>query len=132
MNSTYLAATERCDQTCRAPAVGPAGQAWRHRSQRERASRSRRRRYVMVVCMSAWTSHSETFRRSPVAWSMVSANVCLSTCGETRLRGSDAGIRAFTFLARAAEGVASVAIDVQELALRLKGIEVDELRTKPR
>jgi len=38
----------------------------------------------------------------------------------------------FTFPARIAEGVASVAIDVHELAVLLEGIEVDELKTKPR
>ena len=38
----------------------------------------------------------------------------------------------FTFPARVAEGVASVAIDVHELAVLLEGIEVDELKTKPR
>jgi len=38
----------------------------------------------------------------------------------------------FTFPTRVAEGVASVAIDVHELAVLLEGIEVDELKTKPR
>jgi transposase len=38
----------------------------------------------------------------------------------------------FTFPARVAEGVASVAIDVHELAVLLEGIEVEELKTKPR
>jgi transposase len=38
----------------------------------------------------------------------------------------------FTFPARVTEGVASVAIDVHELAVLLEGIEVDELKTKPR
>jgi transposase len=38
----------------------------------------------------------------------------------------------FTFPARVAEGVSSVAIDVHELAVLLEGIEVDELKTKPR
>jgi transposase len=38
----------------------------------------------------------------------------------------------FTFPSRVAEGVASVAIDVHELAVLLEGIEVDELKTKPR
>jgi len=37
-----------------------------------------------------------------------------------------------TFPARVAEGAASVAIDVHELAVLLEGIEVDELKTKPR
>ena len=38
----------------------------------------------------------------------------------------------FTFPSRVVEGVASVAIDVHELAVLLEGIEVDELKTKPR
>jgi transposase len=38
----------------------------------------------------------------------------------------------FTFPARVAEGVSSVSIDVHELAVLLEGIEVDELKTKPR
>jgi hypothetical protein len=37
-----------------------------------------------------------------------------------------------TFPARVIDGVASVAIDVHELAVLLEGIEVDELKTKPR
>jgi hypothetical protein len=35
--------------------------------------------------MCAWPSHSETFRRSLVAWRTVNAQVCLRTCGDTRL-----------------------------------------------
>jgi hypothetical protein len=38
----------------------------------------------------------------------------------------------FTFPTRVVEGVASVVIDVHELAVLLEGIEVDELKTKPR
>jgi transposase len=38
----------------------------------------------------------------------------------------------FTFPARVVEGVTSVVIDVHELAVLLEGIEVDELKTKPR
>src|SRR5215471_5405504 len=40
--------------------------------------------YISVVCMWACPSQSETFRRSLVACSTVSAQVCLSTCGDTR------------------------------------------------
>src|SRR5580698_6767071 len=35
--------------------------------------------------MLEWPSQRETFRRSLVACKMVSAQVCLRTCGETRL-----------------------------------------------
>jgi len=38
----------------------------------------------------------------------------------------------FSFPAKITEGVASVAIDVHELAILLEGIEVDEIKTKPR
>ena len=38
----------------------------------------------------------------------------------------------FTFPARVVDGVASVMIDVHELAVLLEGIVVDELKTKPR
>lgn len=38
----------------------------------------------------------------------------------------------FTFPAQIADGVASIAIDVHELAVLLEKIEVDELKTKPR
>jgi hypothetical protein len=37
--------------------------------------------YTSVVCMCACPSHSETFRKSLVAWSTVSAHVCLNRCG---------------------------------------------------
>src|SRR6266700_5684122 len=39
--------------------------------------------------MCAWPSHSETFRRSLVAWRRVNAQVCLITCGDTRFVASD-------------------------------------------
>lgn len=38
----------------------------------------------------------------------------------------------FTFPTQLVEGVASVALDAHELAALLEGIDVDELRTKPR
>lgn len=38
----------------------------------------------------------------------------------------------FTFPAQIASGAASVAIDVHELAILLEGIELDEIKTKPR
>ena len=38
----------------------------------------------------------------------------------------------FTFPAKVTEGVMSIAIDVHELAMLLEGIEVDEIKTKPR
>jgi transposase len=38
----------------------------------------------------------------------------------------------FTFPARVTEGVASISIDVHELAILLEGIEMDEIKTKPR
>jgi transposase len=38
----------------------------------------------------------------------------------------------FTFPARVVEGVASVAIDVHELAMLLEGIDVSRVKTKPR
>src|SRR5439155_20215207 len=40
--------------------------------------------YISVVCMCAWPSHNDTFRRSLVAWRTVRAQVCLRTCGDTR------------------------------------------------
>ena len=40
--------------------------------------------YISVVCMFACPSHRATFRRSFVACKTVSAQVCRSTCGETR------------------------------------------------
>jgi DNA replication protein DnaC len=40
--------------------------------------------YISVVCMCACPSHSDTLRRSLVAWSTVRAQVCLRTCGDTR------------------------------------------------
>jgi transposase len=38
----------------------------------------------------------------------------------------------FTFPSKITEGMASVAIDVHELAILLEGIEADEIKTKPR
>ena len=40
--------------------------------------------YISVVCMFACPSHRATFRRFFVACKAVSAQVCRSTCGETR------------------------------------------------
>ena len=40
--------------------------------------------YISVVCMFACPSQRETFRKSLVACRTVSAQVCRSTCGETR------------------------------------------------
>src|SRR5260370_26186396 len=45
--------------------------------------------YISVVCMLAWPSHRETLRKSLVACKTVSAQVCLSTCGDTRLLKMD-------------------------------------------
>src|SRR5580658_1432985 len=39
--------------------------------------------------MRAWPSQSETFRRSLVACKRVKAQVCLNTCGDTRLIASE-------------------------------------------
>jgi hypothetical protein len=41
--------------------------------------------YISVVSMLAWPSHRETFRKSFVACKTVSAQVCLSTCGDPTL-----------------------------------------------
>jgi IstB-like ATP binding protein len=38
--------------------------------------------YISVICMLAWPSHRETFRKSFVACKTVSAQVCLRTCGD--------------------------------------------------
>ena len=58
--------------------------------------------YISVVCMCAWPSHRETFRRSLVACSTVSAQVCLSTCGDTRFveREGHAFVAVLTCLSR--------------------------------
>src|SRR6266568_4240230 len=45
--------------------------------------------YISVVCMCAWPSHRATFLRSLVACRTVRAQVCLSTCGDTRFVTSD-------------------------------------------
>src|ERR1035437_3519196 len=45
--------------------------------------------YISVVCILACPSQRETFRRSLVAWRIVSAQVCLSTCGLTRFAAKD-------------------------------------------
>ena len=39
--------------------------------------------YIPVVCVCAWPSQSETFRRSLVACRTVNAQLCLKTCGCT-------------------------------------------------
>lgn len=58
--------------------------------------------YISVVCMCAWPSHSDTFRRSLVACSTVRAHVCLSTCGDTRFvdREGHAFTAVWTYLSR--------------------------------
>ena len=50
--------------------------------------------YISVVCMCACPSHSETFRKSLVAWSTVRAHVCLNRCGNMRFVASE-GHRCF-------------------------------------
>ena len=45
--------------------------------------------YISVVCMFACPSQRATFRRSLVACRSVSAQVCRSTCGETRFVDSE-------------------------------------------
>ncbi len=45
--------------------------------------------YISVVCMCACPSHSETFRKSLVAWSTVRAHVCLNRWGNTRFVASE-------------------------------------------
>src|SRR5689334_12838159 len=44
---------------------------------------------MSVVWLLAWPSQSETLRRSRVAWSVLSAHECRSTCGETCFSRSD-------------------------------------------
>jgi hypothetical protein len=44
--------------------------------------------YISVVCMQAWLSHSETFRKSLVACKTVSAQACLSPYGDPSLADS--------------------------------------------
>ena len=47
------------------------------------------RKYISVVCIFAWPSHRETFRRSFVACRIANAQVCLRTCGCTRFVASE-------------------------------------------